>query len=171
MTVIEGVVTDPKAGDTPGWQPGVRLGIDVGTVRIGVATSDPGGLLATPVVTVRRDARGDDDLAELARLAVEHGAIELVVGLPTSLSGNEGASAKSARAFAVRLAAAVSPIPVRLVDERLSTVDATRSLRASARRGQRSRAVVDQAAAVVILQSALDAARNGVVPGELVGVP
>lgn len=145
---------------------GVRLGVDVGDVRIGVARCDPSGLIATPVETV---ARGSGDLARLAALAAEHEALEVVVGLPRSLSGGEGPAAAKVRAFAVRLAGAVAPVPVRLYDERLSTVSAEATLRAQGRSGQRRRAVVDQAAAVVILQSALDAERaRAATPGELV---
>jgi putative Holliday junction resolvase len=149
-------------------RPGARLGIDVGSVRIGVACSDPGGLLATPVETVRR---GAGDLARLAELARERDAVELVVGLPVSLSGGEGAAAALARSFAVELAGSAG-VPVRLVDERLSTVDATRTLRESGLAGKRHRAVIDQAAAVIILQSALDAERaTGVAPGVAVPAP
>jgi putative Holliday junction resolvase len=142
---------------------GVRLGVDVGEVRIGVARSDPSGLIATPLETVRR---GSGDLARLAALAEEHAAVEIVVGLPRSLGGGEGPAAAKARDFAQSLARAV-PVPVRLCDERLSTVTAEAQLRDQGRKGQRRRAVVDQAAAVVILQNALDTERGvGAAPGE-----
>lgn len=145
---------------------GVRLGVDVGTVRVGVARSDPSGLLATPVETLARDTRTGRDVDALAALVLELGAIEVVVGLPTSLSGREGAAAGAARAYAEAVARRVSPVPVRLVDERLSTVTAQRSLRDAGVRGRRHRPVVDQAAAVVILQTALDAERaSGRAPG------
>jgi putative Holliday junction resolvase len=145
---------------------GVRLGVDVGDVRIGVARSDPSGLIATPVETV---ARGTGDLTRLLALATEEDAVELVVGLPRSLSGGEGPAAAKVREFARRLAAHVAPLPVRLCDERLSTVTAEAMLRGQGRKGHRRRAVVDQAAAVVILQNALDTERGtGVAPGELV---
>jgi putative Holliday junction resolvase len=148
---------------------GVRLGIDVGTVRIGVARSDPSGLLATPVETVRR---GRGDLERLAALVAEHESIEVVVGLPTSLSGREGKAAEAAREFAVRLAARLTPVPVRLFDERLTTVTAQQGLRASGVRARNQREVVDQAAAVVLLQAALDAERaRGAAPGRLVEPP
>ena len=144
---------------------GRRLGIDVGEVRIGVAVCDRDGLLATPVETVRA---GEGDLARIAALAGEYEAVEAVVGLPRSLSGAEGHAAAKARSFADRLARTIRPIPVRLVDERLTTVTATRGLRESGVRGRKSRAVVDQAAAVVILQNALDAERvSGRPPGHL----
>lgn len=147
-------------------RPGVRFGVDVGSVRIGVARSDPSGLLATPLETVRR---GRGDLGRIAALVAEYEAVEVLVGLPTSLSGREGPAASSARAFARRLAVRLSPLPVRLVDERLSTVTAERALRGSGVRGRARRKVVDQAAAVVILQAALDAERSsGDAPGEIV---
>lgn len=145
---------------------GVRLGIDLGDVRIGVARSDPAGLVATPVETV---ARGAGDLRRLAGLVEEHEAVEVVLGLPRSLSGGEGPAAAKVREFAHSLAAAVRPVPVRLCDERLSTVTAEAVLRDQGRKGRRRRAVVDQAAAVVILQSALDTERSsGGPPGETV---
>lgn len=145
---------------------GTRLGVDVGEVRIGVARSDPSGLIATPVETVRR---GREDLRRLAELTRIEQAFEVVVGLPRSLSGAEGPAAAKVRTFAARLAGAVAPVPVRLCDERLSTVTAEAVLREQGRKGPRRRAVVDQAAAVVILQSALDAERRaGAAPGELV---
>jgi putative Holliday junction resolvase len=144
---------------------GRRLGVDVGAVRIGVAVCDRDGLLATPLETI---PAGEGDLARLAALAGEYEAVEAVVGLPRSLSGGEGPAAAKARAFALELARTIHPIPVRLVDERLTTVTATRGLRESGVRGRRSRAVVDQAAAVVILQNALDAERaSGRPPGHL----
>jgi putative pre-16S rRNA nuclease len=145
---------------------GVRLGVDVGAVRIGVAACDPAGLIATPVVTLRR---GRGDLAEIARLAAEHAAVEVVVGLPRTLAGREGRAAAEAVAFAERLAETLGSTPVRLVDERFSTVGAQRDLRASGVGSRRGRSVVDQAAAVIILQSALDEERaTGIAPGRQV---
>jgi putative Holliday junction resolvase len=148
---------------------GVRLGVDPGDARIGVARSDPSGMLATPVETV---PRGEGDLARLAAIAEEEGAVEVVVGLPRSLSGGEGPAAAKARAFAADLARRLDPLPVRLCDERLTTVTAEGMLRDRGRKGAKRRAVVDQAAAVVILQQALDTERSrGSAPGELVQVP
>ena len=142
----------------------MRIGLDVGDVRVGVARCDPAGLLAVPVETVRR---APGDLDRLAAIAREHGAVEVVIGLPRSLSGREGPAADKARQFAGQLAAAVAPVPVRLVDERLSSVAADRALRQQGRNGRQRRAVVDQAAAVVILQNALDTERaTGTAPGE-----
>jgi putative Holliday junction resolvase len=147
-------------------RPGVRLGVDVGDVRVGVARSDPAGLIATPVETV---ARGTGDLARLSALVAEEGAVEVVVGLPRSLSGGEGPAAAKVREFAVRLADALAPVPVRLCDERLSTVSAESVLRDRGKKGKNRRAVVDQAAAVVILQNALETERStGAAPGEAV---
>ncbi|MFE3451082.1 Holliday junction resolvase RuvX [Nonomuraea sp. NPDC059194] len=135
---------------------GARLGVDVGSVRIGVARSDPSGTLATPVETVRR---GAGDLDRIAALAAEHEAIEVIVGLPTSLSGREGQAAALVRSFAADLAVRLAPVPVRLFDERLTTVAAQQGLRASGVKAKKQRSVVDQAAAVVLLQDALDAER------------
>jgi len=143
--------------------------VDVGSVRVGVARSDPSGMLATPVETVPRDVAGRSDLARIAEIVTECEALEVIVGLPRGLSGYEGAAARAARKYAVDVARRVSPVPVRVVDERLSTVTATRSLRDAGLKGRRHRPVVDQAAAVVILQSALDAERaSGREPGSLV---
>ncbi len=135
---------------------GVRLGIDVGKARVGVARSDRDGLLATPVETVPRD---DATIGRLVTIASELGPIEFVVGLPLSLSGADTASTTDAREFAAQLATA-SGIAVRLVDERLSTVTAQRNLRESGRRAKGSRPVIDQVAAVIILQNALDFERS-----------
>lgn len=153
---------------------GVRVGVDVGSVRVGVASSDPSGLLATPVRTVARDQQdpataAPTDLEEIAGIVADASAIEVVVGLPRTLAGAEGAAAQTARTYAGRLAVRIAPVPVRLIDERLTTVDAHRSLRDSGVDGRRQRAVIDQAAAVLILQAALDAERaSGRPPGELV---
>ena len=137
-------------------RPGVRLGIDVGTARIGVARSDLHGMLATPVETV---PRGAGDIARIRELVSEIDAVEIIVGLPLALSGRETASTGDAKEFAGRLSTACA-VPVRLVDERLSTVSANSALRASGRNAKNSRSVVDQVAAVIILQHALDFERS-----------
>ena len=143
---------------------GVRLGIDFGSVRLGLAASDPDGLVATPVATLE-----PGDRARLVREVCERGAAVVYVGLPRHLSGVEGTAAGSARAYAVSLAGEIEPVEVRMVDERMSTVSATAAMRAAGRAGRRQRSVVDQAAAVVILQGALDAERaTGGRAGELV---
>lgn len=152
---------------TPDAARGVRLGIDVGAVRIGVAASDPDGILATPVATVRRDIKNttqrDDlppDLREISRLVREYEAVEVVVGLPVNLAGKEGPAAVATRQYVEALKTVIDPVPVRLTDERMSTVAAARRLSERGVRGKRQRAVVDQAAAVEILQSWLDAQRR-----------
>ncbi len=145
---------------------GARLGVDVGRARVGIARSDPDGLLATPVETVPRQA--GDPVARVVALAAEHAAVEIVVGLPVNLKGEDTPSTTDARAFAAAVAAA-SALPVRLVDERLSTVSAHAALRDSGRTQRSSRRIVDQVAAVVLLQQALDVEkRTGRAPGQTV---
>ncbi|WP_180359680.1 MULTISPECIES: Holliday junction resolvase RuvX [Miniimonas] len=144
---------------------GVRVGVDVGSVRVGVARSDPDGLIATPVETVRRTP-GQDGSARVVEIVREFDAVEVVVGLPRSLDGRERAAAGLARGYARTIARAVAPVPVRLVDERFSTSTAQRAMTASGRRARDQRSVVDQVAAVVILQAALDLERStGTPPG------
>lgn len=140
---------------------GRRIGIDVGSVRIGVAASDPDAILATPVETVARDRRKDSDrhIRRLAGLVQDLGAVEVVVGLPRTLADRSGSSAQDAVAVADALAARIAPTPVRLADERLTTVVAQRSLREAGVRGRGQRSVIDQAAAVGILQNWLDQRR------------
>jgi len=153
------------------WIRGRRLGVDVGTVRVGVAISDPDGILATPLVTLPRDTsttQGDktpSDMSAIAEFIRLHEAVQVIVGLPITLAGREGHAAALARQYATRLASVVDPIPVLLTDERMSTVAAARRLSERGVRGKRQRAVVDQAAAVEILQGWLDSARAGVMRG------
>ncbi len=147
---------------------GVRLGVDPGDARIGVARCDPMGIIATPVETVQR---GEGDVERLVAILEDENAFEVVMGLPRSLNGTEGPAAVKVREFAGVLARRIAPIPVRLCDERLSTVTAEAQLRSQGRKGQKRRAVVDQVAAVVILQNALEAERaRGMAPGEIVNV-
>ena len=146
---------------------GVRLGVDVGTVRVGVARSDLHGMLATPVETV---ARGDGDIARIHSIATELEVIEVIVGLPLALSGQRTASTDDATAFAVRLAT-VLDVPVRQVDERLTTVSAQAALRTSGRSSKKGRPVIDQVAAVIILQHALDFERSREIPPGVVVDP
>lgn len=162
--------------DTPGVDDpgrGRRIGVDVGTVRIGVAASDSDGSLATPVETVARVSELADlraagqapaaadfpDAARVADIAREYRAVEIIVGLPRNLSGHGSTSVHHARAFAAVLAALLPGVPVRLADERLTTVAATTALRSSGVTARRSRGVIDQAAAVEILQTWLDGRR------------
>ena len=142
------VQPDTPGVDDPGQ--GRRIGIDVGTVRIGVASSDKDATLATPVETVRRVTgfkdRDGEDIERLLELIDELDAVEVVVGLPSNLNG-DGSKRRS-------------DVPVKIADERLTTVAATHALRASGVREKEARAVIDQAAAVEILQSWLDGRKN-----------
>lgn len=148
---------DRPGADDPGR--GRRLGIDVGTVRIGVSVSDPDAILATPVETVRRD-RGAGHLRRLAALVRELEVVEVVVGLPRTLADRAGSSADDAVGVAEAIAGLISPVPVRLADERLTTVSAARSLREAGVRAKDQRGMIDQVAAVAILQGWLDQRRN-----------
>jgi putative Holliday junction resolvase len=153
-----------------GMRRGRRIAVDVGDARIGVASCDPDGILATPVETVP----GRDVPAALRRLAAivgEYEPIEVLVGLPRSLNGTEGPAAAKVRVFAQSVAKVIAPVPVRLVDERMTTVSATHGLRASGVKAKKGRSVIDQVAAVIILQSALETERvSGRPPGEGVEV-
>jgi len=149
---------------------GVRIGIDVGRARIGVARTDLHGMLATPVETVPRSAEGagDADLRRILAIADELDAAEFVVGLPLSMSGSETASTQDARDFA-GLIARSGDRPVRMIDERLTTVSAQSALHRSGRNTRSSRPVIDQVAAVILLQHALDSERaSGKPPGILI---
>lgn len=157
MLAVTDRVADRPGSDDPGR--GRRLGIDVGTVRIGVAVSDPDGILATPVETVRRERSGKH-LRRLVALVAESEVVEVVVGLPRTLADRAGSSAQDAVDLADALAVKIAPVPVRLADERLTTVSAQRSLREAGVRAKHQRGVIDQAAAVSILQGWLDQRRN-----------
>jgi putative holliday junction resolvase len=146
-------------GDTPGIS-GTWVAVDVGSVRIGVARSDPRGMLAVPVATLARDPSGDRDIGELAGLVTEYEAVGVVVGLPRTLAGAEGSAARLARDYGARIAERIAPVPVEFLDERLTTVSAQRKLTAGGIRGRASRAVIDQAAAVELLQHWLDRRRQ-----------
>jgi putative holliday junction resolvase len=140
---------------------GVWLGVDVGTVRVGVSVSDPNGVLALPIGTLRRDVSGNSDLAQLAEFVRERQAVAVVVGLPRTLSGEEGPAARQARQYAQSLSDRVAPIPVRLVDERMTTAAAHRRMAEGGLSSRARRGLVDQEAAVQILQLALDVRRGG----------
>lgn len=138
---------------------GVWIGVDVGSVRVGVARSDALGMLASPVATLTADDAGFDALVALVD---ELDAVGVVLGLPRTLKGHEGPSAQLARAYGDRLADRIAPTPVHYVDERLTTVSAQRKLHETGLRGsRRTRAVIDQAAAVELLQHWLDITRRG----------
>lgn len=173
------VEPDKPGVDDPG--PGRRLGLDVGTVRIGVAVSDRDARLAMPVETVRRETgfkdRDQGDIDRLLELIYEYDVVEVAVGLPRDLKGNGSSSVKHAKEIAFRIRRRLAkddrmkePPPVRMVDERLTTVVASSALRASGVSEKRGRSVIDQAAAVEILQSWLDArhfALNGHSPSNV----
>ncbi|MGO1410704.1 MAG: Holliday junction resolvase RuvX [Microbacterium sp.] len=147
---------------------GVRIGIDPGRARVGVARVDPDGMLAVPVETVPRDERA---IIRVLEIAAEYEPIEFVVGLPLNLRGDDTPSTQDARDFAAELASR-GEVPVRLVDERLSTVTAHQALRQSGRSQKGSRKVVDQVAAVVLLQHAVDSEKStGAPAGEPVSLP
>jgi putative Holliday junction resolvase len=154
--------SDPAGPQAP--RRGVRLGVDVGMARVGLAGCDPDGILATPIRTLKRDTRKDSDIKVLVREARERGAVQIFVGLPRTMKGGESESTRMARDYAGRLVRALAAedlhISVNLVDERLTTVSAHRSLRDAGLGSKEHRKVVDQVAAVGILQQAIDMQRT-----------
>lgn len=149
----------PRAGgaDTVSSAPmGVRLGIDVGSVRVGIAVSDPRGILATPVGTLARDAKKQTDMTEVVSMVAERSVVEVVIGLPKSMSGQSGAAVQAAREYGNALATQIAPVPIVYVDERLTSVTANRVLAERGVNSRARRAVVDQVAAVEILQARLE---------------
>lgn len=139
-----------------GFRRGVRLGIDVGRARVGVARCDPDGMLAVPVETV---PRADTSIDRIVEIAGEYEPLEIIVGLPVNMQGADTLSTTDAREFAAALQQR-SGVPVRLMDERLSTVSAHAALRSSGRSQKKSRSIVDQVAAVVLLQQAIDTEKS-----------
>ena len=164
---------------TKDFRRGVRIGVDVGSVRVGVARSDPDGMLAVPVATLRRPAAkaaARSDLIALVDLVAEYEPLELVVGLPIGLDGTEGPAAAAVRVYAADLVGMLRArglgVPVRLIDERMTTAEATRGLQAAGRDSRSGRSVIDQAAAVIIVQPALDSERGtGTPPGTVLDPP
>lgn len=155
---------DLPAIAAPHFRPGVRLALDWGDARIGVAACDASGVLAYPVETVRADQAAEGRIAQLVR---EHAALEVFVGLPRSLTGAEGPAAKKIRKRAVSLSKRIRGVQVRLLDERLTTVTAARMLRETGHKAHQQRSVIDQVAAVTILEQALATERRtGSAPGE-----
>lgn len=146
---------------------GVRLGLDIGTVRIGVAVSDVDGILAIPHSTVPRSAADYED--QLRVLCERLDVVEVVVGLPLALSGSMTASTRDALAVARALRSQID-VDVRMIDERLTTVSAHSALRQVGKKQKQTRHIIDQVAAVLILQHALEIERaQGAVPGKLIG--
>jgi putative Holliday junction resolvase len=135
---------------------GRRVAVDVGSVRIGVASCDPDGILATPVETVARTSGGDGDLRRIEAIVAEYEAVAVIVGLPKTLRDEHGHAARLATEFGEALAERISPVPVLYSDERLTTVTAQQALRSSGVRAKAQKSVVDQAAATAILQGWLD---------------
>jgi putative Holliday junction resolvase len=154
-------VSDRPGPDDPGR--GRRLALDVGTVRIGVALSDPDGILATPLETVAADktsgAHPGSEFPRVIELISENFVVEVVVGLPVSMRSHRTASTRRAENYAARLRRELD-LPVRLVDERMSTVAATAAMHSSGVSQKKGRSRIDQAAAVHILQGWLDARRS-----------
>ncbi|WP_254167394.1 Holliday junction resolvase RuvX [Rothia santali] len=140
------------------------MGVDVGNARVGLALSDPDGILATPLKTLKRNLNTDSDRRVLRKLLAVHGVTEVYVGWPRTMRGGSSASTAMAEEYAAGLVAELAEdgasIPVWLVDERLSTVSAHRSLHEAGRSSRDFRSVVDQVAAVNILQQCLDALKN-----------
>lgn len=154
-------MTDTHSPDSR-WTRGRRLGLDVGTARIGVASCDPDGILATPVETIRVATGGpgwDKEIQRLNELVIEYEAVSVVVGLPTSLKGRETASTAMARSFVTALGATYPDLEVEFVDERLTTVTAGAALQGAGRNTRKQRDVIDQAAAVVLLQAWIESRR------------
>lgn len=131
------------------------IGVDLGARRIGIAVSDPGGVLATPVTVLLRTPDRARLHRQIADLVAEYEAAAVVVGLPLSLDGSDGPAATSARQEAAELAMLLD-VPVHLHDERLTTVTAHRLLAASGIDERARRKVIDSAAAAVLLQTWLD---------------
>ncbi|MFV0532573.1 MAG: Holliday junction resolvase RuvX [Cumulibacter sp.] len=152
-------MTDHGAPSVP-LSRGRRLGVDPGAVRVGIAVCDPDGLLATGLATLKRDKRGRSDIAELAALVGEYEAVEVVIGRPTSLSGGAGRAVQVADEYAEQVAAAIAPVPVSRVDERLTTVSAAGALQRAGMNTRQQRSVIDQTAAAVMLQAWLDERRG-----------
>lgn len=167
-------MTNPSAADAS--PQGIKLGVDVGTVRVGVAICDRDSILATPYKTLDRNAKKNSDVRVIANLVEELGAVQVIVGLPRTMKGEEHASAKMATEYAELLVAELSAralaVPVNLVDERLSSVTAHRNLHEAGMSSRNHRKVVDQVAAAGILQHALDMQKaRGVDVGRRVTAP
>jgi putative Holliday junction resolvase len=137
--------------------PGRLIGVDVGTKTLGLALSDVGRMIASALETIRR-TKFKEDAARLVALLAEHRVAGLVVGLPLNLDGTQGPRAQASRAFA-RNMAALTPIPILMWDERLSTAEAERMLIAADASRKRRAEVIDKLAATIILQGALDRMR------------
>ena len=143
---------------------GIRIGVDAGKARVGVSVCDPSGLLATPVVTLERN--DPQMLTQFKKLVGEYSPIEIVVGLPLNLQGNHTPSTQDAINLA-REFQQVTNLPVRMIDERLTTVSAHAAMRSVGKKQRGTRSVIDQVAAVMVLQHALDLERSSGKPAGL----
>lgn len=144
------------------------IGVDVGTVRVGVAQVFSGTTLALPLKTIQVEPDGSE-LYELVELVRQEPTAAVFVGLPRLLSGKEGRAARMARSYARRLARCIAPTPVRLIDERLSSVSAHEQLSAAGVPTRNHKAMIDQVAAQQFLQQAMEMSDRGQnLPGELV---
>ena len=141
------------------------MGVDVGNARVGLALCDPDGILATPLKTLRRDLKKNSDRRVLRKLIEVNEVTEVFVGLPKTMRGGESPSTLMAREYAEalvqELAADDASVPVWLVDERLTTVSAHRSLHEAGVSSREFKTMVDQVAAVNILQHAVDTLKAG----------
>lgn len=148
---------------------GRRLAIDVGTVRIGIAASDFHGILASGLETIQRKSADDiQAISEIGKIIFEIEPIEIYVGLPIGMSGQSTKSTRDAVEFARKLIHSQG-VPVRFIDERLTTVSATSALRASGRDSKSGRKIIDQIAATVILEQALETEKSsGGIPGKTI---
>lgn len=147
----------------------------MGQARIGIARSDPQATMAVPVETIHLSGKLApktklDPFVRISELVVEYEVVEIIVGSPVSLSGKSGPAAQLAQEFANKLADEVGTTTVRLVDERFSTVQAQRNLNEVGISTRQARSKIDQAAAVIILEQALELeSRIGTPPGTKIG--
>lgn len=132
---------------------GRRIAFDYGDVRIGVAVSDPDSILCSPLITLQANDKKLDQ--QILQLFTEYEPVQLFIGRPALLSGLDGVASEKAAAFAERLRG-LTDIPIELIDERMSTVSAARNLRESGKNAKDSKGSIDMAAAVAILQFALE---------------
>lgn len=137
---------------------GRKLALDIGRARVGIAISDAAGILASPSESIARLADDSETVKEILQLVIDNEIVELYIGDPVSLSGEQTSSTADARNFAALLQSATS-LPVRLVDERLTTISAARNLRESGKDARASKSFIDSASAVVILESVLQTER------------
>jgi putative Holliday junction resolvase len=148
---------------------GRKLAIDIGRARLGIAISDLSGILSSPLDSVRRIADDSETIKEILKIVADNEVQEIYVGDPVSLSGEITPSTDDARNFA-SLLQSTTVLPVRLIDERLTTVTAARNLRDSGKNAKTSKSLIDSASAVVILEAVFQVERvSGEAAGRSVG--